>query len=137
MKNILSVTLIFLILSCSYSPILDENVKYRNTPEEIVERDIDNCTQRAENYLKGRKMKRAGKAAVRKGAIGAFFGAIFGIFTGDIDRVVKGAATGAAVGGVVGAGSVAGQGSVTPDQIKQNYINNCLARKGYVVLGWD
>ena len=137
MKRLLSILAVFSLLSCSYSPVLDENQKYLSTSKEQSDKDIQSCISRAENYLGGRKMKRAGKEAVRQGAVGDFFGAIFGIFTGDIDQVVKSAATGAAVGGVVGAGSVAGQGSVTPDQIKQNYINNCLSRKGYVVLGWD
>lgn len=137
MKRILIIVLVSIFTSCSYSPILDENDKYINSSQEDIDTDIDNCTKRADNHLEGLKMKRAGKVAARQSVAGAFFGAIIGLFTGDIDQVVKSAATGAAVGGVVGAGSVAGEGSISPDKIKQRYVNNCLSRRGYVVLGWQ
>ena len=137
MKRVIYLSLIWLLVSCSYSPILDENDKYLATPKETIDKDIEDCTARAENYLKGRKLKRAGKEAVRGGAVGAVTGAVYGAFTGDFDQVVEGVATGAAVGGILGAGSVAGEGKVSPDKIKQRYVNNCLSRKGYVVLGWE
>lgn len=48
-------------------------------------------------------------------------------------KIVKSAGLGAAVGGAGGAVS----GSLTPDQLKHRYVNQCLADKGYNVIGWD
>jgi uncharacterized membrane protein len=57
-------------------------------------------------------------------------GAVAGAFYGDISG---GAARGAAIGGTGGAVS----GSLTPDQVKHRFVNQCLADKGYNVIGWD
>ncbi len=138
MKKIFSVLLIFAVVSCSYRPVLDDNYKYQNTPKDQSEADIDECIKKGDEFLKGRKMKKAGKEAVRKGAIGAFFGGLFGFLVrGDTGGLVRGVAVGAGVGAAVGAGSVAGEGTVTPDQMKQRYVNRCLNEKGYGVLGWE
>ena len=82
MAKIFGIFLIFILASCSYSPILDENDKYLSTSKEKIDKDIANCEAKAENYLKGRKMKKVGKAAIRKGAIGSIFGFGIGLFTG-------------------------------------------------------
>ena len=47
-----------------------------------------------------------------------------------------GSAIGAGVGAAFGGLSVAGEGTVTPDEMKQRYTAQCLARKGYEVIGW-
>ncbi len=139
MKKIFSVLFISLLISsCSYEPVLDENQKYRITPQEQIDEDIEKCMERADNHLKGRKLKKAGKEAVRKGGIGAFIGGVFGFLVGgDSGGLVRGAAIGGGVGAAAGAGSVAGEGSLTKDQIKQRYVNRCLNEKGYSVLGWE
>jgi outer membrane lipoprotein SlyB len=36
--------------------------------------------------------------------------------------------------GGVGGGTAS---ALSPDEIKRNFINKCLAGKGYEVLGWD
>jgi hypothetical protein len=41
----------------------------------------------------------------------------------------KNIAKGAACGGAAGA--------LSPDQVKHRFVNQCLADKGYQVLGWD
>ena len=48
-------------------------------------------------------------------------------------KILKSTGFGAAVGGAGGAVS----GSLSPDELKHRYVNQCLADKGYHVLGWD
>lgn len=127
-----------LICACSYRPILDENQAYLQAGQDQAQQDIDHCTQKGEAYLKKYKAKRAAKQAARKGTLGAIFGGIFGfIFGGNSTALVKGLAVGAGVGAASGAGSVAAEGTLTPDNMKRRYVSNCLARKGYSVLGWQ
>ena len=138
MKNIFSILIIFTLISCSYRPILDDNYKYRATPKEQHESDIDECIAKAEKHLKGRKLKKAGKEAVRKGATGAFIGGLFGFLVGgDTGALVRGVGIGAGVGAAVGAGKVAGEGKLSKDHVKQRLANRCLNEKGYGVLGWE
>lgn len=127
-----------LICSCSYRPILDENRAYLQAGADQAQMDVDHCTDKSGTYLKKYKARRAGKQAVRKGTLGAIFGGIFAfIFGGDSTALVKGLAIGAGVGAASGAVSVASEGKLTPDQMKRRYVSNCLARKGYSVLGWE
>jgi uncharacterized membrane protein len=147
MKNFIKISLknIFILLfslslitSCSYHPILDQNARYMQSSEEEAQQNIDVCTEKADKYLKQYKAKRAAKQAARSGVIGAVFGGIFGfIFGNNTKSLLTGLAVGAGVGAVTGGLSVAGEGKVTPDQIKQRYVTNCLAREGYSVIGWE
>lgn len=138
-KNfIIFLTCFSLISSCSYHPILDQNAKYLQVGEVEAQDDVDLCTDQADHYLKQYKTQRAAKEAARRGVVGAVFGAVFGlIFGNNTKSILTGLAVGAGVGAATGALSVAGEGKVTPDQIKQRYITNCLARKGYSVIGWQ
>jgi hypothetical protein len=57
-------------------------------------------------------------------------GAVGGLFTGNVGGgLVRGGAIGAAGGGAAGA--------LSPDQVKQRFVNQCLTEKGYQVIGWD
>ena len=137
MKKSISLILIFFLVACSYKPILDQNAKYISVGQEQADVDIEECTKMADDYLDKYKAERALKEAGRKSIIGAFFGAITGfILGGSGESALIGTAIGAGSGAVVGGASVAGEGKVTPDQIKQHYISNCLAREGYQVIGW-
>ncbi len=133
--------IIFLSLSmvaCSYKPILDQNAKFNSTPKEEREAAVEKCTKDGDEYLKEVKKRRVVKETARKGVIGAVFGTIIGvIFGGNMSRIATSAAVGAGTGAAVGGLSVAGEGSVTPDQIKQNFVSNCLARQGYSIIGWE
>lgn len=139
MRKIFSALILsLLVFSCSYEPILDENQKYRMTPQDQIDEDVKQCKERADNHLKGRKLKRAGKQAVRSSATGAIVGGALGLFLGGSGRALaRGAGIGAGVGAVAGAASVAGEGKLSKDQIKQRYVNRCLNEKGYSVLGWE
>ena len=139
MKKFFIIILCFsLTASCSYRPILDQNSKYLEVGEEVAQKDIDLCSAKADEYLKQYKAQRAGKEAVRKGVVGAIFGAAFGlIFGNNTKSLLTGLAVGASVGAASGALGVAGEGKVAPDQIKERYVNNCLAKQGYEVIGWQ
>jgi hypothetical protein len=136
MKNFIIFLVGLSLVSCSYRPIFDPNDHYKAVGEKKAQQDYDVCKKEADEYLDQYKAERAGKEAVRKGVIGAFFGAVFGLLTGNVKSVVKSAAVGAGIGAAYGGLSVAGEGKVTPDKIKQRYVSRCLADKGYSVIGW-
>lgn len=124
------VLLLVLLASCSSRPTLYPNTHYKEVGKEVAQKDIDRCMKEADEYLKGNKSKQVGKSAGVGAAIGAAWGIITGLFTGDYGRaLVRGAATGGAIGGTAQA--------LSPDQIKQRFVNQCLAEQGYQVIGWD
>ncbi len=126
-------TLLFSLLilcSCSSSPVLYPNSKYESVGKEVAEADIKACTEKAEQFLASSKGKQILKGAGGGAAVGSAVGAVTGLFTGDFLRgLTQGAATGAAAGGTVGA--------ISPDQLKRRFIEQCLSRAGYQVIGWD
>ena len=138
MKNITFSLLALLLFSCaSYRPILNDNEHYLKVGEAAAEHDIDLCLKKADDFLEKHKSERAAKQAGREGVSGAIVGGIFGALTG---HGLEGAAKGAAIGGAVGAtGGYLGEKSkdnLTPDQLKQTYVQRCLNEKNYEVLGW-
>lgn len=121
--------LIVAITGCASKPKLYPNSTYKSDPEK-AKVSIDQCMADSETYLESSKGKQVTKGAGAGAIIGGAMGAVSGIFTGNI---VRGATQGAAIGG---AGGAAG-GAISPDQLKRNYVNQCLGEKGYQVLGWD
>lgn len=127
MKYIL---LIFLVVSCASRPQLYPNDKLKSVGKEASKKDVDQCIADADAYLESSKGKQVAKGAGAGAAIGAAMGAVGGMFTGNLGRgLVRGGAIGAAGGGAAGA--------ISPDQLKRRYVNQCLADKGYKVIGWD
>lgn len=139
LKNFLVfISCFFFITSCSYRPILDQNAQFFLTSEEQKNQEIDKCMKDGDEYVKQFKARRAAKQAARKAVIGAVIGSAVGlIFGNNLKSIATGAAIGTGVGAASGALGVAGEGKVTPDQIKQRYVANCLARQGYQVIGWE
>jgi uncharacterized protein YcfJ len=137
-KIIITIFTALSLASCSYRPILDQNEKYYQVGEKKAESDIDACKKNADDYLKKYKASRAGKEAVRSGIWGTLIGAGLGLFLGhSLKSAGVGAAIGAPSGAVLGGGGVLAEDEIKPDQIKQRYITNCLARQGYSVIGWE
>lgn len=124
------ITIIIIATSCSSRPKLYPNETYKKKGREIAEKDIDDCISEADKFLKSSKGKKMVKSAGFGAAVGGAVGAVAGIFYGD---VTGGAARGAAVGGAGGAAT----GALSPDEVKQQYVNQCLSEKGHHVLGWD
>ncbi len=137
MKNFLKIFIIFLLASCSYRPILDPHGKYKEVGAAQAQDDIDECDEEADDYLDQFKAERAAREAARKAIIGGVVGAGTGLI---FDRTLKGSLIGSAIGAGIGAAagalSVAGEDKVSPSELKQRYMINCLARKGYSVIGW-
>lgn len=122
--------LLLLVVSCASRPQLYPNSKLKSVGKEASQKDIDKCIAEADEYLESSKGKQVAKGAGAGAAIGAAMGAVGGMFTGNMGRgLVRGGAIGAAGGGAAGA--------VSPDQLKRRYVNQCLADKGYQVIGWD
>lgn len=121
---------LFLLASCASRPKLYPNETLRTKGKVASEADIDQCMKDADTYLDSSEGKKIAKSAGFGAVVGGAMGAVAGAFTGDVSG---GLARGAAIGGAGGAVS----GSLSPDQIKHRYVNQCLADKGYHVIGWD
>ncbi len=138
MTSVLAVTVLSLIGCASYRPIVDQNAHYRAVGPDQANRDIDKCLSDADAYLKQYKTQREENAAKREAGMGAILGGAIGLLSGgDLHSTLGGAAVGGVAGGVMGAGGVAAQDKMTPDRVKQQYVVNCLGRKGYDVIGWE
>ena len=122
--------LLFVLAACASKPQLYPNDKLKTVGKEAAQKDVDKCIADADEYLESSKGKQVAKGAGAGAAIGAAVGAIGGLFTGDVGGSLV---RGTAIGGGAGAAGAA----VSPDQIKRNYVNQCLADQGYRVLGWD
>ena len=130
MKLLNAILIILLVTSCASRPKLYPNDVLKKKGKVAAEADIDLCIKDADTYLESSKGKQAVKGAGAGALIGGAMGTVAGLFTGD---VMRGAAQGAAMGG---AGGAAG-GALSPDEVKHRFVNQCLAEKGYHVLGWD
>jgi uncharacterized membrane protein len=116
--------------ACASKPTLYPNEKLKEVGKEAAKKDVDKCIADADAYLESSEGKKIAKSAGAGAAIGATIGAIGGALTGNFgSSLVRGAAMG------TGAGAVGG--ALSPDELKQRYVNQCLAEQGYRVLGWD
>lgn len=122
--------LLLILVSCASRPQLYPNSKLKTVGKDAAKSDVDQCIADADNYLESSKGKQVAKSAGAGAAVGAAMGAVSGMFTGNFGR-------GLMRGGAVGAAGGAAVGGLSPDQIKRNYVNQCLAEKGYQVIGWD
>lgn len=129
-KVTLLLAVLFLFTSCASRPKLYPNDTLKTKGKVASEADIDQCIKDAETYLDSSEGKKIAKSAGFGAMVGGAMGAVAGAFTGDIGG---GLAQGAAIGG--GGGAVSG--ALSPDEIKRRYVNQCLADKGYHVIGWD
>lgn len=126
------------LASCSYRPIFDLNEKYKIAGETQAQKDADLCIKEADDHLKESKKRRIVKEGGRQAVWGSVFGAIFGfLIGGDTQGLITGTVAGAGIGAVAGAGGVASEDNLTPDQMKQRLVTNCLNRQGYQVIGWE
>jgi hypothetical protein len=119
-----------LVASCASKPQLYPNEKYKSVGEKMAQKDVDVCMAEAEKYLKSSKGKQVAKSSGYGAAVGAAIGAVGGMFGGNMGR-------GLIRGGAMGAAGGAAAGAVSPNELKQRYVNQCLADKGYKVISWD
>jgi OmpA family protein len=119
-------------------PVLYENQKYLEVGRSVADRDIAECDQLADRAGATADPGKAGEAAKSAG-VGAVGGAAAGAVGGAIGGSPGiGAAAGAASGAVWSLFSTM-FGWMTPSQpssVHVNYVNACLADRGYQVVGW-
>lgn len=130
MRRLTLIMLALLVASCASKPKLYPNEQLKAVGKKTAEKDIEKCIAEADEYLESSKGKQVAKGAGGGAAVGAAFGAVTGLFTGNLGGSL-------ARGAAVGAGTGAAVGGISPDQLKRNYVNQCLAEKGYQVIGWD
>ncbi len=121
--------LAFILAACASRPQLYPNEKLKTVGKKASQADIDQCIKDGEEYLESSKGSQIAKGAGFGATVGAAMGAVAGAFTGNFGT---GLARGAAIG-AAGGGASAG---LSPDQIKRNYVNQCLSDQGYQIIGW-
>jgi hypothetical protein len=133
---------IALIGCASQRPLVYPNEQFKRAGSAGADRDIDECMQRAEQYVSsgGRGGDVAERAAVEGGTsatIGAAAGAAGGAVLGPAGR---GAAAGAAGGAAAGItrGLIHGlTRKQNPSPAYKGFVDRCLREKGYDPIGWE
>ena len=133
---------IALVGCASQRPLVYPNEQFKRVGNVAADRDIDECMQRAEQYVAsgGRAGEVAERVAVEGGtsaAIGAAAGAAGGAVLGPAGR---GAAAGAAGGAAAGItrGVIYGlTRKQNPSPAYKGFVERCLREKGYDPIGWE
>jgi len=118
------------VSACASRPKLYPNPTLTSRGMAAGEADVNQCIKDADAFLNSTEGRKIAKSAGFGAVVGGAIGAVAGLFSGNVGR---GAAEGAAMGGV-GGGTT---GALSPNDIKRNFVNKCLAEKGYEVIGWD
>ncbi|MDZ7699658.1 MAG: cell envelope biogenesis protein OmpA [Deltaproteobacteria bacterium] len=126
--------LLALASGCARKPTLYPNEQFTRVGKDQAEADIRECMQLAEEH----KVKpEQGEELVKDTAVGAGGGAVGGAVGGAISgNVGRGIATGAAGGAAVGLFFGLFR-AAEPSATYKNFVNKCLGKKGYEVVGWE
>lgn len=130
----LLVNVVFLFVGCaSQRPVLYPNNQFNTVGKTVSKQDVDECMKLASAYgIKTQPVKKvAGRSALGT-ASGAAVGSATGAVTGSAGR---GAAAGAA-GGFTGGFMWGLFNAKKVDPVQKNFVEECLRRKGYKVIGW-
>ncbi len=136
-KIVLPVLILFALalIGCGAAqrPVLYPNNHLKTVGNVQADRDVNDCMQTAEAYVKKNQDSKVAEGAVKGGAIGAATGAAIGAVTGNFGRgLASGAAGGAAGGATYGLFKAA-----EPSPVYKNFVNKCLQEKGYEPMGWQ
>jgi hypothetical protein len=126
-----------LLAGCSTAkPVLYNNDKFQQAGREVADHDIAECKALADQAEATEGAGKGGKVA--KGAgVGTVVGAAGGAAGGAIwGSAGQGAASGAVAGLVGGLLWPLLGSSNLPSDVHMNYVNQCLADRGYQVAGW-
>ena len=142
-KNFLAAAIFSLILiACAAQrPILYPNQHLQRVGNSAADRDIDECMQRAEEYVSSA----AGRTALEQAAVGGGTRAAIGAAAGAAGGAVVGrAGTGAAVGAAGGGAAGVTRGLIhgltrkqSPSPVYKTFVNRCLREKNYDPIGWQ
>jgi hypothetical protein len=117
------------------TPDLFPNEKLNRTPRGQVNADMNHCLSLADEYIKQpNKYGEMAKEGLVGGAVGAGTGALAGVITGNNAGRATGA--GAAVGGVLGVLHAASKMNDRSPSY-QRFVEHCLQKQGYEVIGWS
>jgi len=119
-------------------PVLYPNEKYQQVGTSGADRDIAECSQLADQAGATPGAGKAGQVAKDTG-VGTVGGAAAGAVGGAIAGSPGiGAAAGAASGAVwsLFSSMFAWMRPSQPSDVHKNYVNLCLANRGYQVVGW-
>jgi outer membrane lipoprotein SlyB len=114
-------------------PVLYPNNHLKMVGNAQAERDVDECMQTAETYVKKNQDSKVAEGAVKGGAVGAATGAAVGAVTGNFGRGLAAGAAGGAAGGATHGLFKAAE----PSPVYKNFVNRCLKEKGYEPMGWQ
>src|SRR5262245_39732819 len=131
--TLMSATALALAGCASKRPVLHPNAVYQDAGEAGARKDVDACVELAKTHGHDtNEAARAGAQATEGAAVGGATGAAMGAVLGSAGR---GAAAGAAGWG---AGALL-RGLFAwrePDPIERSFVQECLAERGYRVIGW-
>jgi outer membrane lipoprotein SlyB len=136
-KIALSVLILFALTftgcGASQRPVLYPNNHLKTVGNAQADRDINECMQTAETYVKKNQESKVAEGAVKGGAIGAATGAAIGAVTGNFGRGLAAGAAGGAAGGATHGLFKAAE----PSPVFKQFTNRCLREKGYEPMGWQ
>ncbi len=140
-STLILASLLLVVAGCgARRPVLYPNEQYNKVGDAVAERDIDDCLNRASQYVKsggqsGQVAKQAGGRAAVGAGVGAASGAVGGAIAGNPG---EGAAIGAASGATAGLLSSLfdSWGSKEVDPVYANFVDRCLRERGYDPIGW-
>lgn len=130
LRALISAVFLLSCLGCASSPQLYPNKKYQDVGKDQANQDIQDCQTRADNYVSSGKGRAIASDAGAGAVVGSAAGAVLGLFSHNV-------AMGALEGGGAGAAGGAAAGAMSPDQVKRNFVNQCLKDRGYQVIGWN
>lgn len=118
-KTFISLLLIGAASCASHSrPTLYPNEVLKQKGSLVAEADINQCMHDADVYLNSPE----GKKVAKGGSYGTAIGTSIGLGSG---------------GGVGFGVGVGGGNRISGLDVKKEFVNQCLAEKGYQVLAWD
>lgn len=132
---IFSLSVLLLCSACSRRPVLYENPQLTKSEKNVADKDIDECMAQAKNA--GAKSETAATSG-REVGIGAVSGAaVSAVGSAIYDGSVSGRSVGAGAG-IGAAGTIIHRMfRKRTDPLFENYVNSCLRKKGYELVGWN
>jgi outer membrane lipoprotein SlyB len=133
MKKALILISALILAGCGTArPVLYPNTQVQQAGEVRAQQDIDECTRKAETYVKDNPAGDVAKSTATGAIVGAAVGAAVGAITGDFGQ---GLAIGASSGGIWGFFGGLFQ-AAEPSPVHKQFVERCLREKGYEPIGW-
>ncbi len=135
MLKIYALAIVLVLSGCAakHGPVLYPNEHLKKAGETQAQKDIDECSRMADNYVKQNPGAKVVGGTILGGAGGAAGGTAVGAVTGSVGR-------GAAIGAVAGATTGLFRGIIKasqPSPVYKTFVNRCLKEKGYDPIGWE